>query len=104
MKQIQIEIFLPLTDNNKIPFDEALFLETQDEILERFGGITVQETPYQGAWMHGGTLYADTLRCIFVVTDDTEKTRQFLRDAKERLKVRFDQIDLLILVKQVEWI
>lgn len=48
----------------------------------------------QGQWRHLGELYRDELIRVFVDVPDTAENRQFFVDFKERLKERFQQLDI----------
>jgi hypothetical protein len=47
-------------------------------------------------WEHAGQSYRDDLIRVFVDVADTPENQQFFRDLKERLKARFQQIEIRI--------
>jgi hypothetical protein len=56
--------------------------------------VTWETQIIRGAWEHEGQVYRDDLMRMIVDVQDTENNRRFFRELKERLKVRFRQIDI----------
>lgn len=102
MQQLWIQIYVPLFDNDGTEFSEEPFLNTQEELAEKFGGLSSQESLISGIWRESGHVYHDKLRCLFVLVDNTEANRRFLRDYKETLKKRFRQLEILMLGTPIE--
>ena len=56
-----IDIYLPLDYNDGRPIEESKYLALQQELLERFGGVTSvqRQFPLQGLWQaHGFRIVA----------------------------------------------
>jgi hypothetical protein len=50
----------------------------------------------RGFWEHEGTVYKDNFTRFFVDVPDLPEHRRFFTEFKERLKDRFDQLDVWI--------
>ena len=98
-----IEIYLPLDYNDGEPIPVSKFVSLQDELLKRFGGVTSfqRQFPLQGAWHSGTEIYYDDV-VVFSAMDFREATQlkclRYLERLKERLKKKFDQLEILITV------
>jgi hypothetical protein len=81
-----IEVYLPLDYNDGRPIPESKFISVQQELLERFGGVTSvqRQFPLQGIWQSGGQVYQDRV-VVFTVMDFGEQTQlQVLRYLERR--------------------
>ena len=98
-----IDIYLPLESNDGEPIAESKFSSVQQELLERFGGVTSiqRQFPLEGVWQSASTTYYDRV-VVFSVMDFRKESQldclRFLAKLKARLKRRFDQLDILITV------
>src|SRR5437870_1287356 len=56
-----IEIYLPLNDNDGRPIAENKFTHLEDELLDRFGGVTStqRQFPLRGLWRSEGQVFLD---------------------------------------------
>ncbi len=61
MKLKRFEILLPLNHNEGRPIERIKFRVTHEELLEKFGGTTVDSVRAWGHWKYRGTLYRDRL-------------------------------------------
>jgi hypothetical protein len=101
-----IEIYLPLDFNDRRPIPESKFVSIQQELLNRFGGVTSvqRQFPLQGLWQSGAEVYHDRV-VVFSVMDFREETQlvclRYLERLKDRLKKKFDQLDVLITVTEL---
>lgn len=102
MKLKRIEILLPLNHNDGRPIERVKFRLTHEELLEKFGGTTVDSVRAWGHWKYRGTLYRDQLIRVRIDTADARDAYKFLRSYKETLKARFEQIDIWITAHDVE--
>ena len=48
----------------------------------------------EGHWRHGGILYRDDLVRVVMEFPDGNRNRQWMRQLKERWKVRLEQVEL----------
>src|SRR3954464_8591393 len=101
-----IEIYLPLDYNDGQPIAESKYLSLQQELLNRFGGVTSvqRQFPLQGAWQADNHIYHDRV-VVFSVMDFREsgqlQSLRYLQKLKERLKKKFDQLEILITVAEL---
>ena len=101
-----IEIYLPLDYNDGRPIPESKYVALQQELLNRFGGVTSvqRQFPLQGVWQSGTDIYRDRV-VMFRVMDFREETQleclRYLERLKGRLKKKFDQLEILITVAEL---
>jgi hypothetical protein len=90
----RFEILLPLrfNDGSHVPGD--LIADTLLELEQQFGAVSSETQTIQGLWQHQGQSYRDDLTRIFVDVPDTLQSVEFFRQFKERIKARFQQIDI----------
>ncbi|MDP1758867.1 MAG: hypothetical protein Q8K77_03610 [Thermodesulfovibrionales bacterium] len=90
------ELLLPLTYNNGSPIDPEKFQQTRRELIEKFGAVTVEPQSLHGIWTHGSKEYSDELIRFIIDIETTSETEKFFKELKERLKIRFQQIEIWI--------
>ena len=90
------EVLVPLVFNDGAPVPEALVTEAFMELRERFGAASWETQVLRGAWEHEGEIYQDNLTRFFVDVPDLPEHREFFKGFKERLKRRFNQLDVWI--------
>ncbi len=101
-----IEIYLPLDYNDGRPIEEIKFSSLEDELLDRFGGVTSiqKDFPLRGLWRSEVTTFQDRV-VIFTVIDFQTKTDfeaiRYLERLKTRLKRKFEQLDVLITIQSL---
>jgi hypothetical protein len=88
---------LPLKYNDGGNVEPEKLLQTKQDLVQRFGALTVDPYPVQGLWTYEGTSYQDALlRYIVDVEEDTTTVQAFFGEFKEILKARFRQLDVWI--------
>jgi hypothetical protein len=90
------EILIPLRFNDGKPVPDSLIAETLLEFRERFGAVSSETQVIRGQWEHEGEVYRDEHMRLFVDVEDLPANRQFFQELKEKLKHRFEQIDIWI--------
>ena len=90
----RFELLLPTQFNSGSAVPNEVFADTLMELETRFGAVSSESQTIQGHWRHEGQLYRDESVRVFVDVPDTEDNRQFFVDLKERLKDRFQQLDI----------
>lgn len=90
------EILVPLVFNDGRPVPESLLTQTFTELREEFGAASWETQAVRGAWEHESAVYEDNLTRFFVDVPDLPEHRAFFRDFKEKLKDRFNQLDIWI--------
>jgi len=88
------EIFLPQKFNDGTPVPDQLLADTLLELRQRFGAVSCETQPIQGAWEQEGRVYRDDLIRVFVDVVDLPANREFFQQFKEQLKRRFQQVDI----------
>jgi hypothetical protein len=88
------EILLPRRFNDGRPIPNRLATETVIELREHFGAASCETQIIQGQWQHQGEVYHDELVRLFVDVEDDPAHRQFFLELKQRLKTRFQQLDI----------
>jgi hypothetical protein len=90
------EILLPIKDNAGRELPRKRFDETREDIVARFGGVTIFPQPAQGVWVDSGKRYEEeSIRLVVDVTDDTAN-RRFFENFKHVLNERFRQEDVYV--------
>jgi hypothetical protein len=101
-----IDVYLPLDYNDGRPIPEAKYLNLQSELTERFGGVTTIQRQFhlQGVWRSESQVYRDRV-VVFTVIDFRAEidiaSLRYLERLKERLKRKFEQLEILITVQQM---
>jgi hypothetical protein len=65
-------------------------------LREQFGAASWETQTLRGSWEHEGIVHQDNLARLFVDVPDRPEHREFFRQFKETLKVRFQQLDIWI--------
>ncbi|MEE9594123.1 MAG: hypothetical protein V3V92_01855 [Candidatus Hydrothermarchaeales archaeon] len=98
------EIYLPLNYNNGGAVEHIKFKQTKDDLVKRFGGVTLapldKNLAYEGIWVDKGKTYVDRIVIARVITDVDED--DFYMDFKEVLEKRFHQKEIMITKHTVE--
>ncbi len=88
------EVLLPLKFNDGRPVPDEAINKTLRELEEQFGPVSCETQNIRGFWTSQGTAFRDDLIRLFVDVPDTAVNRQFFVEFKERLKERFEQLDI----------
>ena len=90
------ELLLPRQFNDGKPVPNELFAETLLDLRKQFGAVSSQVRAIEGEWEDRGVVYRDELTLVFVAVADTPENAEFFRAYKERLKFRFQQIEIFM--------
>ena len=96
------EILLPLRFNDGQPEPDDLIAEFLLEREHRFGAVSTETQTIRGLWQHEGESFRDDLVRVFVDVFDEHEHRRFFLEFKERLKARFQQIDIWMTTYPIE--
>ena len=97
MPATRYEILLPLKYNDGSDIEPEKLLLTKQELVAKFGALTVNPAPVEGVWTYEGTTYQDLLlKYILDIKEDSAEVQKFFDAFKETLKTRFRQIDVWI--------
>lgn len=99
---IRFEILLPLFYNDGRPIEPEKFLATDDEVVQLFGASSTDHVTVHGKWKYLSTTYSDQLIRIRIDVDDTPENLKTMRDLKETLKTRFEQLDIWITAHRID--
>ena len=75
---------------------------TYEEVVERFGAVTIVPQSVRGIWTKEGQRYEEDNIRFHVDVEDTKENAEFFRKLKETLKIRFKQIDIWIVSYQID--
>src|SRR5436190_17711604 len=101
-----IEIYLPLDYNDGRAIPDSKYISLQQQLLDRFGGVTSvqRQFPLHGVWQSGARIYHDRV-VVFSVMDFRGGSQleclRYFEKLKERLKKKFDQLEILITVTEL---
>src|SRR5689334_9473343 len=95
------EIILPTRYNDGRPVEQSHFWETAENIVAQFGAVTWQPEVLRGVWVHQGIRYEDENVRFFIDTDDTAESAEFFVRLKQKLKDRFQQIDIWVVSYEI---
>lgn len=99
---IRFEILLPLFYNDGRAVEDQKLVQTDDDLVALFGATSTDTVIVRGHWLYQSTIYEDRLVRIRIDVEDTPLNWQKMRDLKEVLKVRFEQIDIWISAHRIE--
>jgi hypothetical protein len=97
-----IELFLPVYDNNKEPFEQAAFDRVRNELAEKFGGVTAfRRTPAEGLWKEdGGAVNRDEIVIFEVMAEGLD--RAWWSHYRSGLEEEFRQQELIMRATKIE--
>jgi hypothetical protein len=91
-----VQVFLPLYNNNKHPFDASFYDDVRNKLKDRFGGVTFyRNSPVEGLWKDeaGKTNYDELIIAEVMTAElDSEWWTQF----RQKLERIFRQQEILI--------
>src|SRR6266568_6467412 len=99
---IRFEILLPLFYNDGQAIERETFVQTDDELVQRLGSTSTDTVVVRGNWLYQSTIYHDQLIRVRIDVDDTPEHWQAMRDIKELLKARYQQLDIWITAQRIE--
>lgn len=99
---VLIQMLLPTRSSEGPAFSDELILQTREELLDRFGGLTAYvRAPAAGVWTSPrGEVDADSVVLIEVLSDVFDRT--WWRAYADTLKQRFKQESIHIRASDVE--
>ena len=98
----RFEVLLPLRLNDGTPVPDELIADTLLELEEKFGAVSCETQRIQGRWRHDGQSYRDDLVRAYVDVEDLPGNRIYFAECKERLKIRFQQLDIWMTTYLIE--
>ena len=98
----RFEVLLPLRFNDGRDVPGEWIAEAVLEIVEHFGAASYETQRVEGHWRHSGILYRDDLVRVVVDVPDSTRNRQWMRQFKERWKLRLEQVELWMVSYRIE--
>jgi hypothetical protein len=98
----RFEVLLPLRFNDGRDVPGEWIAEAVLEIVEHFGAASYETQKVEGHWRHSGILYRDDLVRIVVDVPDSVRNRQWMRQFKDRWKVRLEQLELWMVSYRID--
>jgi hypothetical protein len=95
------EVLLPLNYNDRTPVPAELLHRTREEFEQQFGAISSETQAIRG-FDRSTKSEGDKLVRMFLDVPDTAENRAYFQAAKERLKARFQQVEIWITTYPVE--
>lgn len=93
---------MPLTHNDGRPVSPDKFVQTNEELIEQFGAVSVLPHSVHGIWVHEGARYEDESRRLTIDVDDIPENREFFALWKSTLLERFEQLEIYIISYPIE--
>jgi len=87
-------VLLPLRLNDGTPVPDDAVTDTLIELEERFGAVSCETQTIRGRWRLDAESFRDDLIRVFVDVPDLPESRQFFVEYKEKLKARFQQLEI----------
>lgn len=106
---IRYEIFIPIADNDGKLFDGNKFLIVTDQLMETFGGVTI-DFPYGGSggvdgrWLESITkiLYRDRIAVFMALSSATPLSQPTMTKMQKKWEKVFKQEKILILAQRLQ--
>ena len=90
-----IQLLLPLYANSGTAFEQKLYTEVRNELVERFGGITAYtRAPVLGVWQENDHIVRDDLIIYEIMVETLEE--KWWREYRLLLENRFHQASLVV--------
>jgi hypothetical protein len=98
---VLVQIVLPLTDNDGRRFADAVLRGIQEELCDRFGGVTAyNRAPAEGVWQGGGTRQKEDVITVEVMADEID--RDWWSDFRKRTENLLGQDELVVRAHAIE--
>ena len=98
----RFEVLLPLRFNDGRDIPAEWIAEAVLEVVDHFGAAGYETQKVEGHWRHGGILYRDDLVRVVVDVPDSARNRQWMKQFKDRWKVRLEQLELWVVSYRIE--
>ncbi len=105
-----IQMYLPVKDRNGCPVDTKIFDQVADQIVKRFGGITMTSfwgnPVYDGFWKSPETkrIVRDKTSIFTVLVPENPESREFFLHNKKKWEQDLNYEELLITVHQIQYL
>ncbi len=101
--KLKAEFLLPARYNDGANVEPETFFEIQEELMEKFGGVSIHPLYVEGGWLDPRTnlKYYDNSKRFEVVLPNAEESVKFLQEYKEKLKQLFEQEDIYMIYTEI---
>lgn len=95
-----VQLLLPLYSNSGMRFEQKLYTEVRNELVDRFGGITAYtRAPVHGLWQESEQIVRDDLIIYEIMVETLEE--EWWRGYRVILENRFQQQSLVVRAHQI---
>ncbi|MFN0055794.1 MAG: hypothetical protein ACKV0T_26925 [Planctomycetales bacterium] len=98
----RFEVLLPLQFNDGRDIPPDWLAESILEIVDRFGAGSYETQKVEGHWHQGSVVYRDNLGKIVVDVPESVENHQWMREYKERWRIRLEQVELWLVSYLIE--
>ena len=98
----RFEILLPLRFNDGSDVPDELDRRHNPRTARAIRCSLGETQTIHGVWTHDAEVYRDELIRVFVDAPDPHASRDFFVEFKERLKLRFDQLEIWMTTYPIE--
>lgn len=98
-----VKILLPLKYNDSTNIEPFKFNRVREELLKKFGGFTIHPFSLEGGWINqeDEMKYFDRTKLWEITMDESEQNKTWLEKYKKKLKERFKQHQIYMVVYTV---
>ena len=101
VKQIKVEITIPLRYNDGSPIETERIDKVRKELVREFKGLSISGE-IEGYWVKDNITFCDFNKIFTIVCDDTQKNLDWLTGYKNWLNYSLDQHDIFIVISEVK--
>ena len=98
----RFEVLLPLRFNDARDVPPEWLAEAVLEIVNQFGAASYETQKVEGHWRQGAITFRDDLVRVVVDVPDTTEHRDWVREFKDRWKIRLGQLELWVVSYQID--
>jgi hypothetical protein len=98
----RFEVLLPLQFNDGRAVSDEWLAQAVREIVDHFGAASYETQQVEGHWRHGGVTYRDDLVRIFADVPDSAINRRWMKDFKQRWKLKLEQLELWMVSYRID--
>ncbi len=97
-----VNIYLPQVNNAGIAFNEAIYLRTRIELIQKFGGLTqYDQVPAIGYWKENADKPISKDLVIHYEVICNRLTKKYWADFRLRMEKTFEQTQILIVAHPI---
>ena len=98
-----VQLLLPLYNNSGMRFEQELYSEVRNELMDRFGGITAYtRAPVHGLWHDSEQVVRDDLIIYEIMVKELDK--KWWYEYRNVLEQRFKQDTLVMRAHRIQFL